>query len=119
MAELKRTFKEEKNEYKKVVAKPNAKLIAQLIAVGIALFFTIPFYFMVGNLFIFINISKIIIFPVIMIYAILSSGRRWVYYDILKNYHEEFKNINFKKLFIGKGLTDLAIIIGIFVGLLF
>ncbi len=114
-----KTLKEIRLEFKSIKCKPNTKEKAQLIACAISFFFSIPFFFMIPNMFIFMNATKFFGFPIIFIIAIFTFLRQKIYYDVLRSWNEEFKNVNIKKLYLSNSLIYAAIIIGLILSMIF
>lgn len=98
MLSIKELLKESVEESKKlneIEISSNNKLKARLISILIPLFFVVPLFLMVINLLFLGNydLGMILISLIIWIYVFLSH---FVYYDVLKYYNKEIKEIKFR-----------------------
>lgn len=95
MSKIKEIFNDFSNEdklIKELSFDRGNKRNAFLIALGVSLFFILPFGFMIHNL-LFLGNYEITKFLVVIIIFILVFVSRFVYYDVLKYYNKEVRNI--------------------------
>lgn len=88
-------FKFELKRLSEIETKPKSVRNCLLIAIAVTALFLLPFLFILVNLF-FLGNYTLIKLNITIIVFILCLVPRCVYYDALKHYNEEIKEINFK-----------------------
>ncbi len=117
MSKIKMFFdniKKEDEVLKSIEYKVNSKRNAILVALGITLFFLLPFIFMIHNL-LFLGNYDIIKVLGIFVMLIIFLLPRFIYLDVLKYYNEELKKFNFKAGHIMYFMCSLLVIILLFI----